>query len=232
MDNQAPGLNFSVGAIIGLSELDVDNIELLSGASSALYGPGGMNGTLLMNSKNPFKYQGLSFMVKEGIMNVGQGQSATPYSNWNLRWGKKVSEKFAFKINAELIQAKDWIGSDYRDYSRTGTTGSPIAGTRKTDPAYDGINVYGDETAFDLRQVFSVVAGQLPGAANFINANNLLAKPLNVTRTGYTEKEVNGRLQRYHPDSAALRRYLVDFRLLEREANGQAYWRAAATPAA
>ena len=35
MDNQAPGLNFSVGAIIGLSELDVDNIELLSGASSA-----------------------------------------------------------------------------------------------------------------------------------------------------------------------------------------------------
>ena len=28
MDNQAPGLNFSVGAIIGLSELDVDNIEL------------------------------------------------------------------------------------------------------------------------------------------------------------------------------------------------------------
>ncbi|MCC7380033.1 MAG: carboxypeptidase-like regulatory domain-containing protein, partial [Chitinophagaceae bacterium] len=71
MDNQAPGLNFSVGAIIGLSELDVDNIELLSGASSALYGPGGMNGTLLMTSKNPFKYQGLSFLVKEGLMHVG-----------------------------------------------------------------------------------------------------------------------------------------------------------------
>ena len=58
MDNQAPGLNFSVASIIGLSELDVDNIELLSGASSALYGAGGMNGTLLINSKNPFKYQG------------------------------------------------------------------------------------------------------------------------------------------------------------------------------
>ncbi|MEO7767844.1 MAG: carboxypeptidase-like regulatory domain-containing protein, partial [Ferruginibacter sp.] len=61
MDNQSPGLNFSVGAIIGLNELDIDNIELLSGASSALYGPGGMNGTMLMTSKNPFKYQGLSF---------------------------------------------------------------------------------------------------------------------------------------------------------------------------
>jgi outer membrane receptor protein involved in Fe transport len=30
-----------------MSELDVDNIELLQGASSALYGSGGMNGTLL-----------------------------------------------------------------------------------------------------------------------------------------------------------------------------------------
>jgi outer membrane receptor for ferrienterochelin and colicin len=50
MDNQAPGLNFSVGNIIGLTELDVDNIELLPGASSALYGPGGMNGTVLILS--------------------------------------------------------------------------------------------------------------------------------------------------------------------------------------
>ena len=29
MDNQAPGLNFSVGSVIGLTELDVENIELL-----------------------------------------------------------------------------------------------------------------------------------------------------------------------------------------------------------
>ena len=43
MDNQAPGLNFSVSAIVGLTDLDVDNVEILSGASSALYGSGGMN---------------------------------------------------------------------------------------------------------------------------------------------------------------------------------------------
>jgi outer membrane receptor protein involved in Fe transport len=190
MDNQAPGLNFSVGAIIGLSELDVDNIELLSGASSALYGPGGMNGTLLMTSKNPFKYQGLSFLVKEGIMNVGNGRSGTPYHNWNLRWANKVSEKFAFKINAELITAKDWLAADYRNYSRTGTTGGVIPGDRKTDPNYDGINVYGDETTVDIRAFYASIAGSLPGAANFINQNNLLSTPQNVSRTGYTEKEL------------------------------------------
>lgn len=192
MDNQAPGLNFSVASIIGLSELDVDNIELLSGASSALYGPGGMNGTLLMTSKNPFKYQGLSFLVKEGVMHVGGNRQRDPslYNNWNLRWGKKISEKFAFKINAELINAKDWTGNDYRNYSRTGTTGSLIAGDRKTDPNYDGINVYGDETTVDMRAFFSQIAASLPGAANFITANGLLTNPQNVSRTGYTEKEL------------------------------------------
>ena len=51
MDNQAPGLNFPVGNFTGLTELDVDNMELLPGASSALYGSGGVNGTLLINTR-------------------------------------------------------------------------------------------------------------------------------------------------------------------------------------
>jgi outer membrane receptor protein involved in Fe transport len=191
MDNLAPGLNFSVGAIIGLSELDVDNIELLAGASSALYGPGGMNGTLLMTSKNPFKYQGLSFLVKQGVMHTdGRQRDASPYTNWNVRFAQKVSEKFAYKINAELINAKDWQGSDNRNYSRLGTTGSVIAGNRQTDPNYDGINVYGDETSIDIRAFYSSIAASLPGAANFINANNLLSTPQNISRTGYSEKEI------------------------------------------
>jgi len=192
MDNQAPGLNFSVGAIIGLSELDVDNIELLSGASSALYGAGGMNGTLLMTSKNPSKYQGLSVLIKEGLMNTGSksNSAASPFHNWNMRWAKKVSDKFAFKINAELIHAKDWQGQDFRNYNRIAIPGAVIAGDRKTDPNYDGVNVYGDETSVDIRAFFGNIAANLPGAANFINANGLLSTPQNVSRTGYTEREI------------------------------------------
>ncbi|MBS1633449.1 MAG: carboxypeptidase-like regulatory domain-containing protein, partial [Bacteroidetes bacterium] len=115
MDNQAPGLNFSVGSVIGLTELDVDNIELLPGASSALYGPGGMNGTIIITSKDPFKYQGLSLQIKQGMMHIDDRErSISPYYNWSLRWAQKVSEKFAFKINSELVQAKDWVADDYR----------------------------------------------------------------------------------------------------------------------
>ena len=122
MDNQAPGLNFSVGSVIGLTELDVESMELLPGASSALYGPGGMNGTLLINSKNPFRFQGLSFQIKQGITHTdSRYRDASPYYNWAVRYAKKIGEKFAFKINSEYIQATDWLAADYRNYSEGGT---------------------------------------------------------------------------------------------------------------
>jgi outer membrane receptor protein involved in Fe transport len=187
MDNQAPGLNFSVGAIIGLNELDIDNIELLSGASSALYGPGGMNGTMLMTSKNPFKYQGMSYVVKTGIMHTDKSERPTsPYYNWSFRWAKKLSEKFAFKITSEFTQAKDWIGMDSRNFDRL--NGKMIPGTRQSDPNYDGVNAYGDETTIDLRQVLTGIAGQAPFLAPFIGT--LSKNPIRVSRTGYTEQEL------------------------------------------
>jgi outer membrane receptor for ferrienterochelin and colicin len=190
MDNQAPGLNFATGSIIGLSELDVDNMELLQGASSALYGPGGMNGTLLVSSKDPFKYQGLSFQAKTGIMNVdGKNRNASPYYNWDMRYAKKVSDKFAYKFTASLIQAKDWLANDQRNVLRSGAApGSIINGTRQTDPNYDGLNSYGDETNIDLNLVLNGIAGQAPFLANYISG--LTGTPNPVSRTGYTEKEV------------------------------------------
>jgi hypothetical protein len=190
MDNQAPGLNFSVGSVIGLSELDVESMELLQGASSALYGPGGMNGTLLINSRSPFKYQGLSFMIKEGIMHTdGKYRNPSPYHNWNLRYAKAIGNRFAFKVTAEFIQAKDWLAADYRNRNILDRVNDNIiAGTRETDPNYDGVNTYGDETTIDLRQVLNGVAGQAPFLAPYIST--LTGSAINVSRTGYTEKEV------------------------------------------
>lgn len=162
MDNQAPGLNFSVGSIVGLTELDVENIELLPGASSALYGSGGMNGTVLINSKSPFKYQGLSFQIKQGIKDIDSYQRPTsPFYDWTLRWAQKVGEKFAFKIGAQFTQAQDWLGNQTNNYSRTSSpNGDPIPGWRQSDPNYDGVNVYGDETS----QNISTIAGQVIAA--------------------------------------------------------------------
>jgi len=206
MDNQAPGLNFSVGSIVGLSSLDVDNMELLPGASSALYGSGGMNGTLLITSKDPFKYQGVSAEVKVGGMHLGSKDKdpvgASAYYNAAIRWGQKVSEKFAFKIGVQYVNAKDWAGTNYSNYTGTGTGSKnhPIPGTRQSDPNYNGVNVYGDETSLNLN---SPNTPFLKGAAAAIIAQNPAAAPgvdqilaadgqgsFLVSRTGFKEIDV------------------------------------------
>jgi outer membrane receptor protein involved in Fe transport len=186
MDNQAPGLNFSVGNVLGLTELDVESMELLPGASSALYGSGGMNGTILINSKNPFKYQGLSFQVKEGVKDVdGYQRPASAYTDWSFRWGKKVSEKFAFKIGGQFVQAQDWLANQSDNYLRPPTPGAPspnggvTSGTRTTDPNYDGVNFYGDETNQNMSAIASSVIASTGLPASSINAFNgfLAANP-------------------------------------------------------
>ena len=66
MDTSAPLLNFPTGNLVGINPLDLESVEIVPGSSSALYGPNAFNGTMLMTSKNPFEYQGLSVQVLQG----------------------------------------------------------------------------------------------------------------------------------------------------------------------
>ncbi|GAA4435275.1 hypothetical protein GCM10023091_11440 [Ravibacter arvi] len=150
MDNQAPGLNFSVANIAGLSELDVESVELLPGAASALYGANAVNGILLMNSKSPFLYQGLSAYAKTGIMHADnrvkryshEPEATTPFYDVGIRYAKAFNNKLAFKVNFTYLKAKDWQATDYRDQSLS--NGYGFNGTEAWNPGYDGVNVYGD----------------------------------------------------------------------------------------
>ena len=177
MDNQAPALNFSVGNIVGMTELDVESVEVLPGASSALYGSGGMNGTVLMNSKSPFKYQGLSFQVKQGINHVDNAQrSAAPFYDWSLRWAKKITERFAFKVSAQFVQAQDWQANDQTNLLRNNVLSNVTNGTRASDPNYDGVNVYGDEVANNLQyaaRLGLLGAGLSPSSPAFTALNGI-----------------------------------------------------------
>jgi outer membrane receptor protein involved in Fe transport len=152
MDNQAPGLNFSVGNIVGITELDVDNVELLPGASSALYGAGGINGTLLMTSKDPFKYPGASFQYKTGVNHVNDDNSTVqPFNQLDVRMAKSWNNKFGVKAAFSFLQAKDWMGNNYSNFDRISRTAK--SGDRNSDTNYDGINVYGDEVSQNMRNV-------------------------------------------------------------------------------
>ena len=186
MDNQAPGLNFPVDNIVGMPELDVESVEVLPGAASALYGPNAINGLVLMNSKSPFLYQGLSATVKAGVMSASNRDVVnTPMTDFSMRYAKaSKNNKFAFKVNLAYITAKDWQATNYSNLNLGGLqTGSRGAGT-KTD--YDGMNVYGDEVQANMTTVANglIAANLLPSAALGLIPN------VNVSRTGFLEKDM------------------------------------------
>ncbi len=139
VDNQAPGLNFSLGNFLGASELDVMNVDIIAGASTAFYGPGAFNGVISMTTKNPFDFQGLSVSVKGGERRFLE--TALRYGE-AFRIGKKDYDNIAFKINLYYLRADDWE-ADNLDPTFQSEEGTDNPG------GYDAINRYGDEVRFD-----------------------------------------------------------------------------------
>ena len=247
MDNQAPGLNFSVGNIAGVSELDLESVELLPGAASALYGPNAINGLLLMTSKSPFLYQGVSAYAKAGVMNASNRTTAsTPFYDAAFRYAKAFNNKLAFKVGVSYLTAKDWQATDYRDQSFSNNA-MLDNGTRANNPGYDGVNIYGDASANLYSNLYgngnpgtgangtsallgAIATTQIPQAGNRTLPqltgltpqqifNNIIPN-LNISRTGYAENE----LVNYNATNLKLNG-AVHYRLNENvEAIAQANW--------
>ena len=109
VDNQSPGLNFSLGNFLGASELDVQKVEIIVGASSAYYGPNAFNGVVSMITKSPFVKPGLAVSIKGGERNLFETslRYAEAFKN------KAGVDKFAFKVNVSYMRANDWV-ADYK----------------------------------------------------------------------------------------------------------------------
>ncbi|MCX7649173.1 MAG: TonB-dependent receptor [Flavobacteriales bacterium] len=105
MDNQAPGLNFPVGNLVGANPLDLAGTEVITGPASALYGPNAFQGVVNMISKNPYDYQGLDAELKGGERRRLEA---------NFRYAQTVGKdnKLAFKITGSYLTMRDWIADD------------------------------------------------------------------------------------------------------------------------
>ena len=161
MDNSSPLLNFVLGNLVGISEIDVQSVELLPGASSALYGANAFNGILFMTSKSPFTSEGITAYAKYGTTNQKAGGSNGFYDN-GVRVAKAFSKHFAAKANFSILSGTDWWATDYDD--------TTVKGRDRSNKGYNGINVYGDEVST------VIVAPTLPNEK--------------ISRTGYNEVDL------------------------------------------
>ncbi|MGN6492007.1 MAG: TonB-dependent receptor [Agriterribacter sp.] len=185
VDNQTPGLNFSVGNQFGTSDIDIESVEIIPGAASALYGPIAFNGVLMMHTKNPFQYQGLTVQAKTGINHIGE-DDAKPHGLYDfaLRYAKAFNNKFAFKINAAYLSGLDWHANNYTDIDAQ----TPANLRGPNNPGRDGVNIYGDEVVRTIEGIgrvsrtgyeekylmnYNVYSLKLSGALHYRISNNM-----------------------------------------------------------
>ena len=206
MNNEAPGLGFSAGNLLGIHELDIQSVELMPGAASALYGANATKGILFMNSKNPFDFPGVSATYRHGLTSqkaAGENQ----YFDFAFRAANKFSDKFAAKITVSYQQGEDWHAVDYRDINHLDgrfIDGSTEAQNPRHFPDYDGVNVYGDiGQQFNMTDVFrgvvipQLVAGGLLSPAGGAQVNAIFANfspdffgTYNINASGYNEVDL------------------------------------------
>ncbi len=185
MDNTSPALNFVLGNLIGMNEIDVNSVELLPGASSALYGANAFNGILFMTSRNPFDHQGISAYFKGGITSQ-EAAGDNEFYDYGIRIAHAFSDKFAGKVNFAYLRGTDWFATSEVNVLNSATD--------RTDPNYDGLNVYGDEVSTNLRGVGVTLTETIdpetglprltPGLENLLPSED-------VSRTGYLESDLN-----------------------------------------
>ena len=172
VDNISPGIGAPVANAVGPTELDIESVELIPGAASAIYGLNAVNGIANLKTKSPFQYEGLSIYQKVGVNHIDDKEhDAALYSESAIRWAQRLGSRFAFKINAAHSQGTDWIADNRHDqYFDVGNkTNAPVA---SVNPAADLINRYGDEYNSDLKTL------------------TLAGKKYDVSRTGYLEKDL------------------------------------------
>lgn len=134
VDNQSPGLNFSLGNFLGASELDIMKVEIVQGASSAFFGPNAFNGVIDMRTRSPFIKPGLTAQVK-----IGERALTETAIRWAQVFKNKAGvEKFAYKLNLYYMQAYDWEADNLNPVD-----GSPVPANNPG--GFDAVNRYGDE---------------------------------------------------------------------------------------
>jgi len=190
MDTASPALNFVLGNLAGVSQLDLQSVEIIPGAASALYGANAFNGIMFMTTRSPFDNQGVSAYAKTGLT-IQKSAGDHVFYDVGVRYAHAFSEKFALKGSLTYLKGTDWYADDTSEYSNDFTAvGEPdeILPYRSS-PTHDGINIYGDEVSLGaLGLNFNEFAQLLEAGGLIPSGSSNLIPAVNVARTGYLEQ--------------------------------------------
>ena len=158
MNNQAPVFGFGVGNLIGLHDIDVQSVEILPGAASALYGADAYKGIVFINSKNPFDHEGVDISYRRG-QTEQDAAGINMFEDFAIRMGGKINDKLAIKATVSHKWGTEWAAEDYRHTENRNI----IEGYSTNNPDYNAVNVEGEQ-AFTSARIFRLLADQAPAS--------------------------------------------------------------------
>jgi outer membrane receptor protein involved in Fe transport len=170
VDVTSPTASLYYGNWVGISDLDLESMDVVHGANSALYGSNALNGVLLMHSKDPFQTPGLTASLRSGNRHL---------IDFQVRYAKTLGEKLAFKINANYFSADEFIASSDAAIKRVTSNG--LAGA---DPAN---NAEGSPLGWNAINRFGDIGSTVTNAVLTAKNNN---QPYRLYAPGYAERDL------------------------------------------
>ena len=96
---QLPGTGLPQGNFLPTSELDVEQVEVVVGPASALYGPNAHTGVVNVITKSPWDESGVALNVRGGQEDL---------LDFNGRVAGTVNENFGWKVTGQYMTATDY----------------------------------------------------------------------------------------------------------------------------
>ena len=100
-----PSLRVNAYSLIPTSSEDIEQIEVVSGPGSALYGPNSANGVMHILTRSPFTSQGTTVSIGGGERGVMLG---------SLRHAGVINEMLGYKLSVNGFRGEDW-DSDWQE---------------------------------------------------------------------------------------------------------------------
>jgi outer membrane receptor for ferrienterochelin and colicins len=143
-----PSLRVNTPYLMPTPNEDVGQIEVVLGPGAALYGPNAANGVMHILSRSPFESKGTTVSIGGGNRDILRGA---------FRHAGAVSERFGYKISAQVLRGDDWRFADRVEDS---LRAQAIAGGADPDTLRIGrrdfdVERWGGEVRFDFRPTTS-----------------------------------------------------------------------------
>ena len=166
---RAPSVRLTAPQLIPMSDGDIEQIEVVSGPGSALYGPNAANGVVHMLTRSPFDSRGTSVSLAGGQQDIKMG---------SFRHAGTSGRKFGYKISGQYYSGDEF---EYRDPEEIEARSQAIADGAQVDTLRIGRRNYSIKNlalngAMEIRDV--------RGGTLTVSSGITVADNIEITPTG------------------------------------------------